>query len=263
MQTLVLAAIAFAAVLAGGVIGLQLQRVLPESCTTGGPRDMIGAVSGLLTLLLALVLGLQIWTAFGVYSAQKAAVQSMALDGMRYDEALRDYGPEAAQGRRLLREGLKRSIAEIWGGADDRDFIVKNYGHVLNGLRARQDFLNSLQPATDGQRAAKAAAAQAAVSLGQSRVQLALALVDPINYPLLSFVLSWAVFLFCAYGLVSKRHPMTYVVLALGALGIASAIFVIADLSSPYSGVFTVSPAPILDVLSAVEAASGPVGAKP
>jgi hypothetical protein len=50
-------------VFAGGAVGLILQRVLPETFTTGGPRDMIGAVVGLLTLLSALVMGLLIWTA--------------------------------------------------------------------------------------------------------------------------------------------------------------------------------------------------------
>ena len=44
MGSLTLAAIAFAVVLVGGAIGLELQRVLPESYTTGGPRDMTGAV---------------------------------------------------------------------------------------------------------------------------------------------------------------------------------------------------------------------------
>ncbi len=66
MNPAIVAAIVFAVVFAGGAIGVQLQRALPEAYTTGGPRDMIGAVSGLLTLLLALVLGLLIWTAFGV-----------------------------------------------------------------------------------------------------------------------------------------------------------------------------------------------------
>ena len=58
MNSLILAAIVLVVVFAGGAIGLRLQRALPEGYTTGGPRDMIGAVSGLLTLLLALVLGL-------------------------------------------------------------------------------------------------------------------------------------------------------------------------------------------------------------
>jgi hypothetical protein len=33
-------------VFAGGAVGLILQRVLPETFTTSGPRDMIGAVVG-------------------------------------------------------------------------------------------------------------------------------------------------------------------------------------------------------------------------
>jgi hypothetical protein len=45
-------------------------------------------------------------------------------------------------------------------------------------------------------------------------------------------------------------------VLVVGALGIASAIYVIADLTSPFSGVFVVSSAPLVDVLKAVEVAA-------
>ena len=71
MGSLTLAAITFAVVLVGGAIGLELQRVLPESHTTGGPKDMTGAVVGLMTLLLALVLGLLIWTAYGVFRPRR------------------------------------------------------------------------------------------------------------------------------------------------------------------------------------------------
>ena len=260
MQTVTFATIVFAVLAASGAIGLQLQRILPESYTTGGARDMIGAVSGLLTLLLALVLGLLIWTAFGVYTAQKASIQALAFDVMKYDEALNNYGPETAEGHRLLREGLKRAISEIWSKADSEDFIVENYIHVQNGLRARQGYLSSLQPTTDRQTAAVAAAGQAAIAMAQTRTQMALALADPVNFPLMSIVVAWAAALFCAYGLLSKRHLMAYVAIAFGALGVASAVFVIADLSSPYSGLFTVSPTPIIDALRAVQTAAALVG---
>jgi hypothetical protein len=55
-------------VFVGGMRGLVLQRFLPESLLIGGPKEMIGAVVGLLTLLCALVMGLLIWTAYGVYA---------------------------------------------------------------------------------------------------------------------------------------------------------------------------------------------------
>src|SRR5277367_4709000 len=105
MGSLWSAALVLAVVFTGGAIGLQLQRALPEGYTTGGARDMIGAVTGLVTLLLALVLGLLIWTAFGVFSAQKASIQTTALYDLRFDDALEEFGPEAAEGRKLLRSG--------------------------------------------------------------------------------------------------------------------------------------------------------------
>src|SRR5271168_3438770 len=105
MNSVIIAVAVLVVVFMGGAIGLQLQRALPEGYTSGGPRDMIGAVTGLVTLLLALVLGLLIWTAFGVYSTQKASIQSVAISGLKFDAALNEYGPEAAEGRKILKTG--------------------------------------------------------------------------------------------------------------------------------------------------------------
>jgi hypothetical protein len=260
MNAYTLTGIVFVVVLAGGAIGLELQRALPESCTSGGPRDMTGAVVGLVTLLLALVLGLLIWTGYGVYSTQQASIQTLALSALKFDGALANYGSEAAEGRRILRQTLKTTIAEIWGGSDDGDFVIKNIGYALANLKNREAYSNALQPATDQQRVAKADALQAAAAIAQTRLQMTLALARPISYPLLAIVVAWATCLFCGYGLLSKRHPMSFVILGFGALAIASAIYCIADLSSPYSGLFTVSSAPIVDVLDAIDAAAKPAG---
>jgi Protein of unknown function (DUF4239) len=256
MGSLTLAAIVFAVVFVGGAIGLELQRRLPESFTTGGPRDITGAVVGLMTLLVALVLGLLIWTAYGVFSTQKASVQTLAITDLKLDEAFQDYGPEAAEGHRILREGIKNTIAEVWGGSNDEAAVIHKFGYARANLKARTAFLNALQPASDQQTAAKAEAMQAAIAIDQLLSQMSLALVDPISYSLISIVVTWAAFLFCGYGLLSRRHPMSHVVLVVGALGIASAIYLIADLISPFSGVFVISPAPLVDVLKVVEAAA-------
>ena len=179
MGSLALGAIVFAVVFVGGAIGLELQRALPESYTTGGARDMTGAVVGLMTLLLALVLGLLIWTAYGVYSTQRAAVQTLAISALKFDEALQNYGPEAAEGRRILREGIKNAIAEIWGGDDDENAVIHKFGYAMAYQKARLAYLDTLQAESDQQKAAKAEATQAAIAIGQTRTQMTLALVDP------------------------------------------------------------------------------------
>jgi hypothetical protein len=73
--------------------------------------------------------------------------------------------------------------------------------------------------AAEAQIAAKAEAMQAAVAIDQTLSRMTLALVDPISYSLIGVVVAWAAFLFCGYGLMSKRHPMSYLVLVIGRLG--------------------------------------------
>src|ERR1700744_2129487 len=117
---------------AGGAIGLILQRLLPDEFTTGGPRDMIGAVVGLLTLLSALVLGLLIWTAYGVYSGQNLGVQTLAAKDLQLDLALADYGPDATPTRALIREQLGQTIDQIWrADASDRNFVADNFAGAV------------------------------------------------------------------------------------------------------------------------------------
>ena len=151
MNSLTLTAIVFAIVFAGGAIGLELQHALPESYTTGGPRDFVGAVVGLVTLLVALVLGLLIWTAYGVFSTQRASVQTMALNVLRFDEALQDYGPDAEEGRGILRSQLKGTIEQIWGVGNDSSSVIRNFSAAVSDLKYRQAFFE-LVSAGDGPR---------------------------------------------------------------------------------------------------------------
>src|SRR5215469_3705663 len=102
------------AVFGAGLLGLFLQRLLPEHHTSGGSRDMIAAVAGLLTLLCALVTGLLVWTAYGVYSGQNAQIQALASKVMQLDLALADYGSGADPIRLELREALGRTIDQVW-----------------------------------------------------------------------------------------------------------------------------------------------------
>jgi len=239
------------AVFAGGAIGLFLQRVLPEKFTTGGPRDMIGAVVGLLTLLSALVLGLLIWTAYGVYAGQNLAVQALAAKVLQLDLALSDYGPDAAPVRAKVRENLAKTIDDIWR-ADESDaaFVAKNFSAAIESLRNREKALGELHPSTDAERHALATAIAIVGAISQSRLQMSFALSNPVSYPLLLMVAGWAIFLFCGYGLMSKGNPMSIAAGAVGAIAIASAFYLILDLSDPYSGSFRTSAAPLEQVLA-------------
>ena len=124
------------AVFVGGSLGLVLHRIAPKKHLTGGSKDMIGAVVGLLTLLSALVLSLLIWTSYGVYAGQNIAIQTLAARVLQFDLALQDYGPEASDARAHLRQGLAKSINQVWGVSEsDRSFAANNFAAAIQSQR--------------------------------------------------------------------------------------------------------------------------------
>lgn len=246
-----LAAIIGTVVFLGGGLGLFSQRFLPESLLIGGPKDMIGAVVGLLTLLCALVMGLLIWTAYGVYAGQTAAIQSLAAKVLQLDLALADYGPDALPERKNIRESLRDTIEEIWDSSQsDANFVADNFEAAVSGLKKEEDPLENLHPSTDKQTQDLATAKTTLDALAQARLQMAFALSSPVSYPLIVIVAGWSALLFLGYALTTKRHVMTIVPVIVGACAVATAFYLILDLSRPYSGIFRVSSAPLEQVLA-------------
>ncbi len=251
MRSHMFALIVVGTVFGGGLIGLALQRSLPEKHTTGPARDMIGAVGGLLTLLCALVTGLLIWTAYGVYAGQNAAIQTLASKVLQLDLALEDYGPDAKAERAALRERVGKTLDQVWGaGESDQNFAANSFAAAIGLMRDPEKAIGNLQPSTDDQRQALALAKADLEAIGQSRLQMAFALTAPVSYPLLLTVVAWVFFLFCGFGLMSRGSAMSLVTLAVGAVAVASAVLLILDLSDPYSGVFRASPAPLEQVMA-------------
>jgi hypothetical protein len=239
------------AMFAAGLLGLVLQSKLPEDHTTGGSRDMIGAIAGLLTLLCALVTGLLVWTAYGVYSGQNAQIQALASKVMQLDFALADYGPDANPARAQLRDALGRTIDQIWHASQsDANFAANNFASALQNMRARDKVLAGLHPSTDDQKQALAAANSASDALAQARMQMSFALSAPVSYPLVLTVVGWVVCLFCGFGLTSRGTATSVIALAIGSIAVASAVLLILDLSDPYSGIFRTSPGPLEQALA-------------
>ena len=116
-------------------------------------RDMIGGVVGQLTLLLVLVNGLLIWTAYGVYSTQQTELQTIAARALEFDLEMRQYGPEADEARDILRTDLVWAHEQFWGddtsraAAYDASFkAMGNLNKFFDGLRRRRPRRQTCSP---------------------------------------------------------------------------------------------------------------------
>ena len=148
MRSLSITLIVGGLIAASGLAGLLMQRWLAAHHTAERSRDMIGGVVGLLTLLLALVLGLLIWTAYGVYNTQQTELQTLAARALEFDLDMRQYGPEADRSRELLRNDLVWAHEQFWGDDLSRAAAYDASYQTMGDLN---EFFDSLEPKTPSQ----------------------------------------------------------------------------------------------------------------
>ena len=242
MSSLTIALAVTALITGGGVLGLVLQRVLPERYTMDKARDMIGGVVGQLTLLLVLVNGLLIWTAYGVYSTQQTELQTLAARALEFDLEMRQYGPAAEEARSILRTDLVWAHEQFWGDDTSRAAAYEASYKAMGNLNK---FLDGLEPKTPAQTSLLAAARANYAFIGEQRLLMSLQAATPIPWPLIYAVTFWASLLFASMGLLSKLSPMSVAMLVLGSASIGLAIFLILEFSQPYISTIRVSPAPL------------------
>ena len=235
-----------------GLVGLYLQRRLPEHHMSGGSKDMILAVIGLLSLLLALVLGTLVGNTYAFFATQKSELETMASRALLVDQALAQYGPDAKSARDELKEALVQSYDLFWRGADS-DPNQLRVAVALERWERVSNVLNSLNPTTTAQKEALTAAKTNLGPMEQTRLLMSLQLSSPVAWSLVFSVIGWSMFLFCGFGVLSGTNPTTVVALALGAVSVASAMFLILDLSQPFSGLFRAPSAAIQQTIETVD----------
>ncbi len=231
------------ATFAASLLGMALRLIVPAQVLTDS-KGTVGAMVGLITLLLALVLGLLVYTAFTVYTTQQAEAHGLGPVVIELDVILEEYGPEAMRGRVGLREALGRSRKRFFG-----DLEQGPQGHTFEETRATMHWMNtyfdSLHPSTDRQRQLLISAKDLAKNFAETQMLMARQLANPFPEHLLVVVVFWASLLFLGNGIVAAPNAVTVTAHLLGAIAVASAVFLILELSHPYSGVIRLSSAPL------------------
>lgn len=251
MKSIEIAAIVFAVVFGGAVIGTLLHGKLPQHHRDGDSKDVIKLVMGLIATIAALVLGLLIASAHTSYDTQESEVRQLAVHLALLDRILAHYGPEAAPARALLRQVVTADIDRIWpnegaGTAALPAPEVRTQGELLFGMIA------SLSPHTDIQRFTQGRAMQIVVEMGNTRRLMAEQAGGALSWPFFVVLVFWLVVLFVGFGLFARFNATVCTAFFIGALSVAGAIFLILEMNRPYSGMMQISSAPIRNALEQV-----------
>ena len=243
MNTVILSIFIFILTFGAGYVGMLVKRRLAAEHLTGDTRGVVGQVAGLLTLLLALVLGTLIGVSYAYFSTQKTELEGFSAQVLRLDQALAQYGPETKPARDKLKAGIEKGYDTFWGGGDV-DPAALTVGPVLTNAQGLSDFLATLKPTTDAQKAALATANTYNSMVEQSRLLMSLQVASlPVSPLMIAILVFWTVALFFAIGLFADPNSLVIAALVFGAVSIAFAIFLILELGRPYTGLLKVSPA--------------------
>jgi hypothetical protein len=235
---------------ASAAVGFSVHYLVPERHRSAQSIEVVQLAIGLLVTFAAIVLGLlttsvkagfdTAYNARGNYSGQLAQM----------DRCLRDYGPETAPIREKLRSYVAAVIASTW--PDEPPPANVSYpdtsnmpltgespvlGSLLNdvGLATR-----SLQPADALRQSLKSACTDEFRDLIKARWTVIEGERASISTPFYWVLVFWLAILFASFGLRARPNPMVVTVVALCAISVTVAVFVILDMDEPYGGLFGV-----------------------
>jgi hypothetical protein len=246
MDPLVTGLIVFASLFLSGLLGLWLRSTLPEHHLSPDTKDTVRVAMGLVATMAALVLGLLVASAKGTYDVEKTEVTEAVARIRFLDGVLADYGPDATPVRAVLRHSAEQALIRLWPENNVRHVSLDPGAAWASPLRAS---LQSLTPQDPAHIELKAEAMGVASQLAQIRWLVAEQSKTPVATALLVIVVVWMAMIFVSLGVFAPRNHTIVVAFAAAALSVAGAIFLILELSHPFSGIIRISSEPLVTAL--------------
>jgi hypothetical protein len=246
MSAAALSGIIFVLTLGGILLGALLRRTLPKHHLSEEAQDVVRLGVGLIATIAALVLGLLIAAAKGSFDTQDTQVKQITADLILLDNILAQYGPEARPIREQMRSTIGPFADQLW-----REKQVGVAARFEANAAAEKVYLDiqKLSPQNDLQRALQSRAAQLSNDLAQARLLLFVESDSLVPAPFLAILAFWLVIIFASFSLFSPLNATVFTCLSLFALSAACAIFLILELSKPFTGMLTISSAPLRNAL--------------
>jgi hypothetical protein len=247
MSPLALSCITFALVLGGILLGNLLRRALPQHHLSKDSQDVVRLGAGLIATIAALVLGLLIASAKSSFDTESGQVKQITADIILLDNLLAQYGQETMPIRIGMRDSIGPFVDRLWhqNEADGKAPFEFNAAAEKAYLA-----IQALSPQNDFQRSLQARAIQTSTDMAQARVLLFVESDNRMPAPFLAILIFWLVIIFASFSLFSSLNATVFTFLSLIALSASCAIFLILELSEPFSGLLSISSTSLSNALA-------------
>jgi hypothetical protein len=196
-------------------------------------------------------MGLLISSANSSFNAKTDAVHTLAVDIIRLDRALRQYGPQAENARGLLSNYAQTKAGEL----SDHDDLTSLDLRSLAKYEVLMSQVLDFQPVDTRQRQVQAQAMKLLDSIADARWLLVEKSDTPLPTPFLILLIFWLSLLFGSFGLFAPDNATVIVVLLLSALAISGGVFMVLELGSTTQGIIRVSTDPMFTAIHEIASA--------
>lgn len=251
MSPLLTSLVAFFCIFGGTFLGIFVRHRLPDRHLSGDTKDIVRQGTGLIATLASLVLGLLIASANEKYETENSQIKQVTANIVLLDNTLELYGQEAEPIRALLRREIGVLADRIWGESRSSFGKPRPFEASSLGLSVYTEILQ-LVPKTDAQRTLQARASDALVDIGKTRLLLFTNAGNSIPVPFLIVLVGWLALIFASISLFAEGNARTIAILCIFSLAASAAIFLILELSQPFTGLMMISDQPLRDALAAL-----------
>jgi hypothetical protein len=247
MSAQVVALIVFACTFGGALLGMALRRALPEHHLGADSKDVVKVTMGLVGTMSALVLGLLVASAKSSYDAQGAEVTQLAANAVLLDRVLSHYGPESKDARDALRVGVTGFVERISPSGASQSAPL---GAPSTHNEVILDRIQALTPKDDRQHELQQQALKMGMEIAQTRWLMYAQGVGSPSRPLVVAIVFWLTIIFVSWGLFAQPNGTVFAALAVAALAVSGALFLIMEMYSPYEGLVRISGEPLRAALT-------------
>jgi hypothetical protein len=239
MSPLLTSLIAFAIIFAGAFLGMFMRKRLPGHHLSGDTKDVVRLGTGLIGTIAALVLGLLISSANSTYQTQSTEVEQLTANVVLLDRTLALYGPETDPIRIILRKGVVTLADRIWHENSSKSRKVAPFVESNSAELLYQDILK-LTPQNESQRLLQARAIEATTDMGKTRLLMFAKTGGSIPMPFLVVLVFWLTMIFVSFSLFADINTTTVTALCMFALSASAALYLILELSQPFTGLMMI-----------------------
>ncbi|MBU0800096.1 MAG: hypothetical protein KKA05_03750 [Alphaproteobacteria bacterium] len=249
MSALTISSLIFSILCLSALGTMIFHRKMYASYYNDDTAAVVRLVANLFVVMTSLVFGLMINSSKNTYENIDNSVHAFVTDIIVLDRNLRNYGPHADDARLKLRKYVEQAIAHPTRGTDDLQKTPDNTGQLLDVLGKS---LAKIDPADRNQASMLSDIRQQYYHIVEQRWALIEKSEGTIPMPIIVMLGAWLTLIFASYGYRSPTNAVTISMVVTAAFLIAASIYVVLDMSIPFSGPVQISDVPLQRALTEI-----------